>query len=139
MMCAVCVLCAFVFITKETHRAHVLDSYIRSIVVISQGVNTPDSILQISCLTKKDREDLTYMLDIGVDWVALSFVQRPEDIVEIKRLIMEHNPANAFPPHVMAKIEKPSCFVGDSLEKIVQLSDGISEFKNVDSTPTTSS
>ncbi|KAL3827324.1 hypothetical protein ACHAXA_005070, partial [Cyclostephanos tholiformis] len=83
------------------------------------------SILHISCLTKKDREDLNYMLGIGVDWVALSFVQRPEDIVEIKRLIMEYNPTNAFTPHVMAKIEKPSCFVGDSLEKIVQLSDGI--------------
>lgn len=48
------------------------------------------------------------MLSIGVDWVALSFVQRPEDIVEIKRLIMEYNPNNAFPPRVMAKIEKPS-------------------------------
>ena len=92
-----------------------------------QGVNTPDSILQISCLTPKDRADLDYMLGIGVDWVALSFVQRPEDIVEIKRLIMEYNPANAFPPRVMAKIEKPSCFAGDSLAKIVELSDGISE------------
>lgn len=90
-----------------------------------KGVNTPDSILQISCLTKKDREDLTYMLGIGVDWVALSFVQRAEDIVEIKRLIMEHNPTNAFPPKIMAKIEKPSCFWGDSLRDIVQLSDGI--------------
>ena len=90
-----------------------------------QGVNTPDSILQISCLTPKDREDLQYMLGIGVDWVALSFVQRPEDIVEIKRLIMEFNPQNAFPPHVMAKIEKPSCFEGDSLSKIVELCDGI--------------
>ena len=65
------------------------------------------------------------MLSIGVDWVALSFVQRPEDIVEIKGLIMSHNPDNAFPPHVMAKIEKPSCFEGDSLKKIVELCDGI--------------
>jgi len=105
--------------------------YLDCVVVVpgkikdKKGVNTPDSILQISCLTKKDREDLNYMLGIGVDWVALSFVQRPEDIVEIKRLIMEYNPANAFPPHVMAKIEKPSCFVGNSLEEIVRLSDGI--------------
>lgn len=90
-----------------------------------KGVNTPDSILQISCLTPKDRVDLEYMLGIGVDWVALSFVQRPEDIVEIKKLIMEFNPENAFPPNVMAKIEKPSCFDGDSLEKIVELCDGI--------------
>jgi len=90
-----------------------------------KGVNTPDSILQISCLTPKDRADLEYMLGIGVDWIALSFVQRPEDIVEIQRLILEHNPIGAHRPHVMAKIEKPSCFDGDSLEKIVELCDGI--------------
>eukprot|EP00984_Skeletonema_dohrnii_P023835 scaffold12937_cov109-Skeletonema_dohrnii-CCMP3373.AAC.3 len=88
-----------------------------------KGVNTPDSILEISCLTPKDREDLDYMLGIGVDWVALSFVQRPEDIVEIKRLIMSYNPNNANPPHIMAKIEKPSCFWGDNLERIVELCD----------------
>ena len=92
-----------------------------------KGVNTPDSILEISCLTPKDREDLDYMLGIGVDWVALSFVQRPEDIVEIKRLIMSYNPNNANPPHIMAKIEKPSCFWGDNLERIVDLCDGISK------------
>jgi pyruvate kinase len=66
------------------------------------------------------------MLDIGVDWVALSFVQRPEDIVEIHRLILAH-PTGQTParPKVMAKIEKPSCFEGDSLNKIVELCDGI--------------
>mmetsp|Transcript_7341 Transcript_7341/g.17072 ORF Transcript_7341/g.17072 Transcript_7341/m.17072 type:complete len:567 (+) Transcript_7341:133-1833(+) len=90
-----------------------------------KGVNTPDSILEISCLTPKDRADLNFMLDLGVDWIALSFVQRPEDIVEMKGLIMSHNPNNAFPPHIMAKIEKPSCFEGDSLERIVELCDGI--------------
>jgi len=105
--------------------------YLDCLVVVAgtikdrKGVNTPDSILEISCLTPKDRIDLEYMLGIGVDWIALSFVQRPEDIVEIKRLILEHNPANPFPPHVMAKIEKPSCFFGDNLKNIVELSDGI--------------
>jgi pyruvate kinase len=93
-----------------------------------QGVNTPDSILQISCLTPKDRKDLDYMLSIGVDWIALSFVQRPEDIVEITRLIMEYMNTHkecTHKPKVMAKIEKPSCFEGDSLAKIVELCDGI--------------
>jgi len=92
-----------------------------------KGVNTPDSILEISCLTPKDREDLEYMLNIGVDWIALSFVQRPDDIVEIQRLILEHNVKNgvAHRPHVMAKIEKPSCFEHDYLERIVDLCDGI--------------
>lgn len=65
------------------------------------------------------------MLSIGVDWVALSFVQRPEDIVEITRLIMDYNPAAIVRPHIMAKIEKPSCFYADSLARIVELCDGI--------------
>lgn len=91
-------------------------------------MNTPDSILQISCLTPKDRKDLDYMLSIGVDWVALSFVQRPEDIVEITRLIMDYmynHKECTIKPKIMAKIEKPSCFEGNSLEKIVELCDGI--------------
>jgi len=90
-----------------------------------KGVNTPDSVLEISPLTPKDRSDLNYMLSIGVDWVALSFVQRPEDIVEIRSIIDEKTPPGAFKPAVMAKIEKPSCFFGDNLEQIVDLCDGI--------------
>lgn len=76
-------------------------------------------------MTPKDRADLEFMLSIGVDWVALSFVQRPEDIVEIRRLIVEQLPQHTVRPHVMAKIEKPSCFEGNSLGKIVDLCDGI--------------
>jgi pyruvate kinase len=61
-----------------------------------------------------------------LEWIALSFVQRPEDIVEIQRLILDHPTGQtASRPKVMAKIEKPSCFEGDSLEKIVELCDGI--------------
>lgn len=90
-----------------------------------KGVNTPDSVLEISPLTPKDRSDLEYMLGIGVDWVALSFVQRPEDIEEINDLIDKLLPEGMFKPAIMAKIEKPSCFVGDSLVKIVELCDGI--------------
>ena len=90
-----------------------------------KGVNTPDSVLDISPLTPKDRSDLEYMLSIGVDWVALSFVQRKEDIEEIHKLIDQWLPEGAFKPAVMAKIEKPSCFVGTSLRDIVKLCDGI--------------
>lgn len=90
-----------------------------------KGVNTPDSVLEISPLTPKDRADLTYMLGIGVDWIALSFVQRPEDIEEMLQLIKAHDPTATSRPHIMAKIEKPSCFEGDALEKIVALCDGI--------------
>jgi pyruvate kinase len=90
-----------------------------------KGVNTPDSVLEISPLTPKDRSDLEYMLGIGVDWVALSFVQTPADIDEINALIDEKLPAGAFRPAVMAKIEKPSCFLGDNLKQMVARCDGI--------------
>lgn len=76
-------------------------------------------------MTPKDRSDLEYMLEIGVDWIALSFVQRAEDLEEIHALIDEKLPEGAFKPCVMAKIEKPSCFFGDQLKRIVKLSDGI--------------
>lgn len=92
---------------------------------LTQGVNTPDSVLKISALTPKDRSDLEYMVSIGVDWVALSFVQQPSDIEEINELIDQHLKEDQFRPAVMAKIEKPSCFVGDNLERIVDLCDGI--------------
>jgi pyruvate kinase len=90
-----------------------------------KGVNTPDSVLEISPLTPKDRSDLQYMLNIGVDWVALSFVQTPRDIEEINLLIDQMLPPGAFRPAVMAKIEKPSCFDGTNLPDIVNLSQGI--------------
>mmetsp|Transcript_2106 Transcript_2106/g.3020 ORF Transcript_2106/g.3020 Transcript_2106/m.3020 type:complete len:587 (+) Transcript_2106:61-1821(+) len=90
-----------------------------------KGVNTPDSILKISPLTPKDRSDLEYMLEIGVDWVALSFVQKPGDIEEIREIIDAKVALGEFKPSVMAKIEKPSCFEGDNLERLVGLCDGI--------------
>ena len=82
-------------------------------------------ILKLSPLTPKDRSDLDYMLEIGVDWIALSFVQRPQDIEEIRAIIDAKIPEGNFKPCVMAKIEKPSCFDGDNLERIVKLCDGI--------------
>ena len=68
---------------------------------------------------------MEYMLGIGVDWVALSFVQRPSDIEEIIQLIDEKLPPGQFKPCIMAKVEKPSCFDGDNLERIVELCNGI--------------
>lgn len=90
-----------------------------------KGVNTPDSVLEISPMTPKDRSDLEYMLSIGVDWVALSFVQTPADITEINALIDQKLPPGAFRPAVMAKIEKPSCFLDDNLQQIVEKCNGI--------------
>lgn len=81
-----------------------------------KGVNVPGAILPISPLTAKDRQDLEFGLAQGVDWVALSFVQRPEDIEEARALIGKR-------AWIMAKLEKPAAI--DHLEGIVALADGI--------------
>ncbi|HEY1720315.1 MAG TPA: pyruvate kinase [Magnetospirillaceae bacterium] len=81
-----------------------------------KGLNLPNVTLPISPLTEKDRADLAFALDMGVDWVALSFVQRPEDIVEAKALIGNR-------AWVMSKLEKPAVF--EQLDRIVELSDGV--------------
>ncbi|MBI2312786.1 MAG: pyruvate kinase [Betaproteobacteria bacterium] len=81
-----------------------------------KGVSAPGLVLPISPLTTKDRADLEYGLSLGVDWVALSFVQRPEDIEEGRALIN----GRAW---VMAKLEKPAAM--ERLEEIVALADGI--------------
>ena len=81
-----------------------------------KGVNVPDAVLEMSALTKKDLEDLRFGLQMGIDWVALSFVQRPQDIVEARKLV-------AGRAGIMAKLEKPLAL--NSLEEIVDLSDAI--------------
>jgi pyruvate kinase len=81
-----------------------------------KGVNVPSVALPISPLTAKDRDDLDFGLALGVDWVALSFVQRPEDIDEARAIIG----ARAW---IMAKLEKPAAI--EHLEAIVDLCDGI--------------
>ena len=96
-----------------------------------KGVNTPSVVLPISPLTEKDRADLAFSLTLDIDWVALSFVQRPEDIEELRDFIdaeLEKNPEATIDniPRIMAKLEKPAA-VQDSqtLKKIVELCDGI--------------
>ena len=81
-----------------------------------KGVNVPGTILPINILTKKDREDLEYALSLGVEWIALSFVQTPDDIHKARHLIRDR-------ARVLAKIEKPSAV--DNLNGIVALSDAV--------------
>jgi pyruvate kinase len=81
-----------------------------------KGVNVPNAVLPISAMTEKDRADLQFGLETGFDYVALSFVQRPEDVAEARRLI-------AGRAGVMSKIEKPSAI--DRLDEIIELSDAI--------------
>lgn len=81
-----------------------------------KGVNVPNVVLPLSAMTEKDRADLDYGLTLGIDWVALSFVQRPEDIVEIKAIVKGR-------AGIVAKLEKPAAIV--SLEAIVAESDAV--------------
>ena len=81
-----------------------------------KGVNVPGVILPVSPLTEKDRTDLRFGLDLGVDWVAQSFVQRPADIAELKRLV-------AGRAAVMVKLEKPAAV--EQLDEIVEQSDAV--------------
>ena len=81
-----------------------------------KGVNIPGAILPMSPLTKKDLKDLAFALNIGVDWIALSFVQRPGDVREARKLV-------AGQAGILTKLEKPLAI--DSLEEIVELSDAL--------------
>lgn len=81
-----------------------------------KGVNVPDVVLPIPALTGKDKRDLDFALSLGVDWVALSFVQRPEDLLEARELIQDR-------AGLLAKLEKPAAL--ERLEEIVQVADAI--------------
>ena len=81
-----------------------------------KGVNMPDTLLPLSAMTPKDRADLDAALELGVDWIALSFVQRPEDVAELKKIVQGR-------AGVLAKIEKPKALA--SLHGILELADAL--------------
>jgi pyruvate kinase len=81
-----------------------------------KGVNVPDVVLPVPALSDKDRIDLEFACELGVDWLALSFVQRPDDVIEAKSLAK----GRAL---VLAKIEKPAAV--KAYDSILQVSDGI--------------
>ncbi len=81
-----------------------------------KGVNVPDAVLNLSPLTDKDRADLDFGLKLGVDWLALSFVQRPSDILEARQIIGDQ-------AGIIAKIEKPAAL--EVIDDIVALCDAI--------------
>ena len=85
----------------------------------NKGVNFPGVYLSIKALTEKDRQDLLFGLGQGVDWIALSFVRNPQDVLEIKELIS--NAGKQVP--VIAKIEKHEAI--DQMEAILPLCDGV--------------
>ena len=98
------------------------DTFAEAIVEVAgeikdrKGVNMPDTLLPMSAMTPKDRADLDAALELGVDWIALSFVQRPEDVAELKKIVQGR-------AGVLAKIEKPKAL--ESLDAILELSDAL--------------
>src|ERR1700724_3185443 len=81
-----------------------------------KGVSLPDTEIPVSSITGKDRADLKAGLDAGIDWVAVSFVRRPEDVAEVKKLTLDR-------ALVMAKLEKPHAI--SRLDEIVAVSDAL--------------
>lgn len=82
----------------------------------NKGFNIPDVVLPIPALTKKDRKDLDAALAMGADWIAQSFVQKPSDVAEAKKLI-------AGRAALVIKVEKPSAL--EHLEEMIDLADGV--------------
>ena len=101
----------------ESSSEHVIAEVVVGGVISShKGVNVPGVILPISVITEKDRADLKYGLSLGVDWVAQSFVQTPDDVRELRELVGDQ-------AAIMVKLEKPSAL--DNLDAILALCDGM--------------
>lgn len=81
-----------------------------------KGVNVPDTVLPLKALSDKDRADLEFACGLGVDWLALSFVQRPEDVIEARELAKCR-------VAILSKIEKPAAV--ECFAEILKVSDGI--------------
>lgn len=106
-------------------RLHIVEAHPQKAVAVvdvagtisnRKGVSLPDTEISVSSMTEKDRVDLDAGLNEGVDWVAVSFVQRADDVAEVKKVVR----GRAF---VMAKIEKPQAI--SRLEEIIEISDGL--------------
>ncbi|NJC34525.1 pyruvate kinase [Sphingomonas jejuensis] len=82
----------------------------------NKGLNVPDVLVPMAALTEKDRSDLSFAVEQDVDWIALSFVQRPEDVAEARRLI-------GGKAALLAKIEKPAAV--ERLDAILELADAV--------------
>lgn len=81
-----------------------------------KGINLPDVVLPLAALSEKDRADLEFVCELGIDWLALSFVQRPSDIIEAQELTKGR-------AAIMAKIEKPAAI--ECFDSILDVADGI--------------
>jgi len=112
-------------VEMRVDRVDIADQTLHCVVTVggvlsnNKGVNFPDVQLSVRALTQKDRQDLAFGLQQGVDWVALSFVRNPSDMQEIRELIRKHG----FTTPVVAKIEKFEAI--DQIDAILPLCDGV--------------
>ncbi|WBY16758.1 pyruvate kinase [Erythrobacteraceae bacterium WH01K] len=103
-------------VIKADEDAILCSAEVGGVISDRKGVNVPDAEIPIPALTAKDRKDLAFAVEQGADWIGLSFVQRPEDLAEARRLMGGYGA-------LCAKIEKPMAV--RRLDEIIELSDGI--------------
>ena len=103
-------------VIRASEDAILCSAEVGGVISDRKGVNVPDAVVPVPAMTEKDRRDLAFAVQHGADWIALSFVQRPEDVAEARRLMGGYGA-------LMAKIEKPAAI--DRLDEIIELADGI--------------
>ena len=103
-------------VLKASEDAILCSAEVGGVISDRKGVNVPDTVVPVPALTRKDRRDLAFAIEQQADWIGLSFVQRPEDVAEARRLMGGYGA-------LMAKIEKPSAV--RHIDAIIELSDGI--------------
>ncbi|MBM3596360.1 MAG: pyruvate kinase, partial [Alphaproteobacteria bacterium] len=103
-------------VLRTSEDAILCSAEVGGVISNRKGINVPDAVVPVPALTPKDRLDLAFAIEHGADWIGLSFVQRPEDVAEARRLMGGYGA-------LMAKIEKPSAL--RHMDEILELSDGI--------------
>lgn len=104
-------------VIEASQDAILCSAEVGGVIMDRKGVNVPDAVVPVPALTEKDRRDLAFALEQGADWIALSFVQRPDDVAEARKLL------GGSQTSLMAKIEKPAAI--NRLDEIIELADGI--------------
>ena len=103
-------------VIRADNHAILCSAEVGGVISDRKGVNVPDALVPVPAMTEKDRRDLAFAIEHGTDWIALSFVQRPEDVAEARRLI-------GGSAALLAKIEKPAAIT--RLDAILELSDAV--------------
>jgi pyruvate kinase len=101
---------------KNTVRAKVV---VGGVIYSNKGVNLPKTKIALPCLTKKDKEDLKFILNEKIEWLALSFVRGPKDVLTLKGILKKNNSSIG----IISKIEKPEAI--KSIDEIILYSDAI--------------